>query len=838
MRLLLVDQGPFRWRLGHDLLFGYTTELLTQHKVRWIEMAAVLPMWTHMIVYYVEGNAGHVMNQVVGKAEWRSNVKGQCFSFIMPWAQLIREFKTRMERDDLLSLPRGEHTLQYLFRIHLKVAGEAFTDDLRQVRLRPYVLLLLLSWLWQTRPDLFDRKTRSQKAFMAEMQRRVQELYPETEGHLPEEEREGQIPPAFQKMLRKAEDSGTDDETQHPPRKTTKFVIATKNATPASAPDTCVDAAIENSEPRCCILDGNQNLQISEAAARSSSVRKFEGGEASKDSEMAAAPGGQSEGARVRSGILQLETGCEMQEQWRGDYISKALPFTIPKPIKGPTFFPSAAELASGLQDGRPLLTITTFLRGFVRRVENLCHSDWSAVPILRSLWFKYTAYTSKRVQAKFNRGNNQNLTTVVSDHVVAMQKLAKALDSGVVGRGVLKIPVAGDVTRLPFAEGLTDFERRLAREIVFKASTMPGTLPCRRLMGNCATGARVAYGEALFLTWSPNEQQSALVLRLMRNRRKDPMLRGASIEDEALRQCSGRDVPAITADGLENSVTIQLPLYHVRRKLTARDPRAVVAAYRYEVKFKLPMLLGLRVCPDCPNCNIYVDGYVLRSPCQDIFGLNTLPMGGLAGLAGTMGGATEFQKCNTPHEHAHVHLVNIYQHRTLAEIAEAIEKAWLDPQTILRFNEWIHVEDTILPSQYAADRDTVALAWHKRYDDGKHEGICSIPSSVTRALDIPVEESTSESWCQRYDRDAQYMFSRVQEHVHQKRRMDTFLCALVCQHVAKRNVNMASPRRSWSDVLWFAMETIDISRYEFPDDGMHWGFFLIKEVNNIKVGP
>ena len=246
-------------------------------------------------------------------------------------------------------------------------------------------------------------------------------------------------------------------------------------------------------------------------------------------------------------------------------------------------------------------------------------------------------------------------------------------------------------------------------------------------------------------------------------------MLRGASIEDEALRQCSGRDVPAITADGLENSVTIQLPLYHVRRKLTARDPRAVVAAYRYEVKFKLPMLLGLRVCPDCPNCNIYVDGYVLRSPCQDIFGLNTLPMGGLAGLAGTMGGATEFQKCNTPHEHAHVHLVNIYQHRTLAEIAEAIEKAWLDPQTILRFNEWIHVEDTILPSQYAADRDTVALAWHKRYDDGKHEGICSIPSSVTRALDIPVEESTSESWCRRYDRDAQYMFSRVQEHVHQK---------------------------------------------------------------------
>ena len=193
--------------LGHDLLFGYTTELLTEHKVRWIEMAAVLPMWTKMIVYYVEGNAGHVMNQVVGKAEWRSNVQGQCFSFIMPWAQLIREFQTRMEKDDFLALPRGEKTLQYLFRIHLKVAGEAFTEDLRQVRLRPYVLLLLLAWLWRTRPDLFDRqRTPSQKEFMTVMQRRVEELYPETEGHLPEAQREGRIPLAFKTMLRKAEE--------------------------------------------------------------------------------------------------------------------------------------------------------------------------------------------------------------------------------------------------------------------------------------------------------------------------------------------------------------------------------------------------------------------------------------------------------------------------------------------------------------------------------------------------------------------------------------------------------------------------------------------------------
>ena len=234
-------------------------------------------------------------------------------------------------------------------------------------------------------------------------------------------------------------------------------------------------------------------------------------------------------------------------------------------------------------------------------------------------------------------------------------------------------MPVAGDVSRLPFAEGLTDFERRLAREVVFQASAMPGTLPVRRLMGHAATGARVVHGEALFITWSPNEQHSALVLRLMRNRRLDPMLQGDSAEEEALRWCSQRDTPAITEAG-QDAVSVQLPLYNTRRKLTARDARSVVAAYMYEVKFKLPWLLGLRVRPFCPACNDLTPGASLMTPCQDIFGTNTLPMGGLAGLAATSGGATEFQKKNTPHFHGHVHLINAYQYRTLAEIAEAIK--------------------------------------------------------------------------------------------------------------------------------------------------------------------
>ena len=60
--------------------------------------------------------------------------------------------------------------------------------------------------------------------------------------------------------------------------------------------------------------------------------------------------------------------------------------------------------------------------------------------------------------------------------------------------------------------------------------------------------------------------------------------------------------------------------------------------------------------------------------PCQDCFGNNAKPLGGYAGLAETLGFATEHQGDGTPHGHGFVCLVNMYQHGTLADIAKLIE--------------------------------------------------------------------------------------------------------------------------------------------------------------------
>ena len=83
------------------------------------------------------------MNEITGELQFRTAVRGQCFSFVMPWGQMPREYNQRLSQDDWAQLPRGQDCLQYLFRLHLKVAGTDFQNDLKQVWQRMHMNLNL-----------------------------------------------------------------------------------------------------------------------------------------------------------------------------------------------------------------------------------------------------------------------------------------------------------------------------------------------------------------------------------------------------------------------------------------------------------------------------------------------------------------------------------------------------------------------------------------------------------------------------------------------------------------------------------------------------------------------
>ena len=102
--------------LCNDNLWGYATYVIAKYKVRWIELATVLPVWTHMVVYYIEGDYGHVMKEPIAKKAYRTAVRGHCFSLIMPWEEIIKCMDGIMSDAELASLPWGPDQLKYLVR--------------------------------------------------------------------------------------------------------------------------------------------------------------------------------------------------------------------------------------------------------------------------------------------------------------------------------------------------------------------------------------------------------------------------------------------------------------------------------------------------------------------------------------------------------------------------------------------------------------------------------------------------------------------------------------------------------------------------------------------------
>ena len=123
-------------------------------------------------------------------------------------------------------------------------------------------------------------------------------------------------------------------------------------------------------------------------------------------------------------------------------------------------------------------------------------------------------------------------------------------------------MPIAGDSTKLPFADGLTPLQRRMAWNVHFLCKNRPGGQQLRQQMGHAQFGARVVYGDCLFYTLSPNEQHSAWVLRLGRYRLDDPCIQGDSDLHATMRQCAARTYPSLAKD----STSVEFPAYKFQR--------------------------------------------------------------------------------------------------------------------------------------------------------------------------------------------------------------------------------------------------------------------------------
>ena len=88
---------------------------------------------------------------------------------------------------------------------------------------------------------------------------------------------------------------------------------------------------------------------------------------------------------------------------------------------------------------------------------------------------------------------------------------------------------VNGDMTKVRYVPDLSEPAQVLLKNIEHASRKLPGTQETRRLMRFQTQAFRIRYGTPLFITYSPDESQNLLMVRLSRKRRRDPIFQSST---------------------------------------------------------------------------------------------------------------------------------------------------------------------------------------------------------------------------------------------------------------------------------------------------------------------
>ena len=106
--------------LANDNFWGYTTDVISRYQVRYIELAIASPVWTNCMVFYIEGDKGHLLNEKAFSKTYRTVARGLPMSFVMPAMDILSDLTRKCADKDLIEIPAPQECLKYLLRVHVR----------------------------------------------------------------------------------------------------------------------------------------------------------------------------------------------------------------------------------------------------------------------------------------------------------------------------------------------------------------------------------------------------------------------------------------------------------------------------------------------------------------------------------------------------------------------------------------------------------------------------------------------------------------------------------------------------------------------------------------------
>ena len=242
----------------------------------------------------------------------------------------------------------------------------------------------------------------------------------------------------------------------------------------------------------------------------------------------------------------------------------------------------------------------------------------------------------------------------------------------------------------------------------------------------------------------------------------------------------AGFDTPSLEAkvdNDSNGDVEFDVPNYDLRKLMTARDSLCGVDAYNIAVRVVAAHLYGLRMCPRCPDCALS------ENPCMDIFGSNATPMGGSAGRADALVGATEAQKAEgVLHLHFFIYIQMAHQHLNLNEIAELFRKRLLSLPELKKYHDHVRCASYPDVEGFQAAKADIEKVWPHYAADTQ---LCRAPAYVWTSFlrggrapcpsvadidgTVSFDDWLSEGAVWKHQRDArlQHVLSRMNYHIH-----------------------------------------------------------------------
>lgn len=352
---------------------------------------------------------------------------------------------------------------------------------------------------------------------------------------------ENGVPPEVLRIIK--EDLGADDGPMD------SKLQPQKAATPCDAPQSnlaVAGAAFAKQRPHAVVAEGRGQLDAHEAEKAMLENMAVE--------------------LKLHDGPKGLETfevrtGNQLIDQFQPCYWAEAFCFNLVYGTAEPDVINTAKSKADGAQLSRrkkgnkqaPEVGIRSWAGAMQRQVASQFRRDWSFGPVLCNYVFRTNINQQANAYPFSTRGpDGKGRRMLTPDEIhQGIMEVYKTLNTGTyLDINNEKKAINGDLSKLRFAPNLSAAARKMLDNLEARTRKQPGTHEIRSIMRHQTHANRVAFGTSVFVTFSPSERDTTIMIRMARTRQNDP-----AIANDPCKEFYGRDKPQLDIDFCRLSV-------------------------------------------------------------------------------------------------------------------------------------------------------------------------------------------------------------------------------------------------------------------------------------------